>query len=216
MQWLKALLLTILGFFRVQGNKAVDLRYAGAEQSARIKASIEDLRTQRDEIAAKGVILEGKIKKAQENVDRSIKAVKHHAEQGNDGYKQKAYNDYQEYQAELDRLTAEEAEINQQVKTLDADIKRLEEDARGAANALDKAATNQLLGKARNKVEDIHGDIKHGALAEAIEGSEQQSAVGEVKRRSREAADNSDVYKFEKVNNVKSMDEILGNTTKVE
>jgi len=50
---LKALWLSILGWFRTKAEENVDLRYAGKEQFARNEASIENVRKQREAIAIK-------------------------------------------------------------------------------------------------------------------------------------------------------------------
>ena len=52
-QMLKALWLSILGWFRTKAEENVDLRYAGKEQFARNEASIENVRKQREAIAIK-------------------------------------------------------------------------------------------------------------------------------------------------------------------
>ena len=52
-QLLKALWLSILGWFRTKAEENVDLRYAGKEQFARNEASIENVRKQREAIAIK-------------------------------------------------------------------------------------------------------------------------------------------------------------------
>ena len=50
---LKALWLSILGWFRTKAEENVDLRYAGKEQFARNEASIENVHKQREAIAIK-------------------------------------------------------------------------------------------------------------------------------------------------------------------
>ena len=50
---LKALWLSILGWFRTKAEENVDLRYAGKEQFARNEARIENVRKQREAIAIK-------------------------------------------------------------------------------------------------------------------------------------------------------------------
>jgi hypothetical protein len=50
---LKALWLSILGWFRTKAEANTDLRYAGKEQFARNEVSIENVRKQRKAIAIK-------------------------------------------------------------------------------------------------------------------------------------------------------------------
>lgn len=63
MNWLKGLLLTVLGFFRSKANAAVDLRYAGNEQMHRIKRSINEVRDARVSLEARKNIEEARAEK---------------------------------------------------------------------------------------------------------------------------------------------------------
>ena len=61
---LKALWLTILGWFRTKVEEGTDLRYAGKEQFARNEAGIENVRKQRNSLAGDHLLEEVKVKKA--------------------------------------------------------------------------------------------------------------------------------------------------------
>jgi phage shock protein A len=211
MSFLKNLLLSILGFFRVKSNQAVDLRYAGNEHIHQVKNKIEDIRSQRNQLAGQGILLESKITIAKENVSKFTDAVKHHAAEGNEELKQKAYRAYMAEQTILDQLIENELDLRNQVADLDTSIARLEQDTNDAKNQLGKAASKQLVGKANGKVEDVHQSLSKGPLADVIEQSETDSAVAEARRRERKANDNSDVLAYQKKGAVLSMDELLGN-----
>ena len=58
---LKALWLSILGWFRTKAEENVDLRYAGKEQFARNEASIENVRKQRNSLAGDHLLLKKQI-----------------------------------------------------------------------------------------------------------------------------------------------------------
>lgn len=214
---LKGIALTIKGWFRGQAEAATDLRYAGREHIHEVKQGIEQVRDQRNEVAAKGILLEGRIATLEEQVANDIEAVKHWNASGDEGKKARAYTAYQQNQKQLDKLRADKVDIENQVADLDAQIVRLENDTEDASDDLTKAATQQVLGKAATKVESVHKNIKSGPLAGAIERSKEQGAKAEAQRRQRTAGDNSDLYSFQQSNNVLSMDELLGNNnTQVE
>lgn len=208
---LKGIALTIKGWFRGQAEAATDLRYAGREHIHEVKQGIEVVRDQRNEVAAKGILLEGRIATLEEQVAKDIEAVKHWNAAGDEAKKTRAYTAYQQNQKQLDKLIADKTDIENQVADLDAQILRLENDTEEASDDLTKAATQQVLGKAATKVESVHKNIKSGPLAGAIERSKEQGAKAEAQRRQRTAGDNSDLYSFQQNNNVLSMDELLGN-----
>lgn len=214
---LKGIALTIKGWFRGQAEAATDLRYAGREHIHEVKQGIEQVRDQRNEVAAKGILLEGRIATLEEQVANDIEAVRHWDAVGDEGKKARAYTAYQQNQKQLDKLRADKVDIENQVADLDAQILRLENDTEDASDDLTKAATQQVLGKAATKVESVHKNIKSGPLAGAIERSKEQGAKAEAQRRQRTADDSSDLYSFQQSNNVLSMDELLGNSnTQVE
>lgn len=210
---LKGIALTIKGWFRAKAESATDLRLAGREHIHEVKQGIEQVRDQRNEVAAKGILLEERIANLEDQVAKDVEAVKHWNAAGDEGRKTRAYATYQQNQKQLDKLRADKVEIEDQVADLDAQITRLENDTEDAADDLGKAATQQVLGKAASKVESVHKNIKSGPLAGAIERSKEQGAKAEAQRRQRVAGDNSDLYSFQQSNNVLSMDELLGNSS---
>lgn len=211
----KGLILAAKGWFRAKAEDATDLRLAGREHIFNVNQSIEAVRAQRNEVAGKGIILEERIANLEKDVQKGIAAVKHWATAGDEDKKQRAYQAYQKDQQQLDKLKKDLVDLQEQVADLDAQIRQLENDTEEARDNLDKAATNQVLGKAASKVEGVHKDIKSGPLAGAIERSKQKSATAEATRRARVSSDNRDLYAFDQGANVLSMDDILG-TTKTE
>lgn len=208
---LKGIALTVKGWFRGKTEAATDLRYAGREHIHNVKQSIETVRDQRNDVAAKGILLEDRIAKLEEQVAKDIDAVKHWANVGDEDRKARAYTTYQKNQQQLDKLRADKVEIEDQVADLDAQILRLENDTEDAADDLDKAATQQVLGKAASKVESVHKDIKSGPLSGAIDRAKETGAKAEAQRRQRTSGDNSDLYSFQQPTNVLSLDDLLGN-----
>ncbi len=84
---LKGIALTIKGWFRGQAEAATDLRYAGREHIHEVKQGIEQVRDQRNEVAAKGILLEGRIATLEEQVANDIEAVRHWDAVGDEGKK---------------------------------------------------------------------------------------------------------------------------------
>lgn len=206
------LLLTVMGWFRIKANSAVDLRYAGAEQKARNKARINVVKDQINDLSARGINFENKIKTETKNRDDLLADVRHHNAAGNEDLKAKAYVQYQNSQRRLDGLVADEDDLNKQVRELEAELITLEDDAYDAENTLNKAANRQVVGKAKSSIENMHVDLKDGSLGEAIEQSDHEGAKAEAMRRTRLANDNSDVKAYRKQTNVMSMDDILNET----
>lgn len=212
----KGIALTVKGWFRKQAEEATDLRYAGREHIHNVNQSIEDVRAQRNEVAGKGIILEERIATLETKVQQGIAAVKHWASVGDEEKKQRSYVAYQKDQQQLDKLKKDLTDITDQVTDLDARILQLENDTEEARDDLDKAATQQMLGRASTKVESVHKNIKSGPLAGAINRSKEQGATAEAARRARTSADNRDLYVFDQGANVLSLDAILGDSPKVE
>lgn len=210
---LKGLWLTILGWFGKKADQATDLRYAGREHIRQVKNSIEEVRTQRNELAGRGILLENKIKDLESNVEKYAEAVRHHAVAGNADLKDKAYRAYVAEQTQLTKARADLDEVTEQLRLLDEQIEQLEEDTQDAKDALVKAANRQVLGRATRKVEGIHTDLHSGPLAGAIEESELNAASAEASRRLRKSKDNSDVLAYQTQTGVMSMDDLLGNTS---
>ncbi len=209
MQWLKALLLSVLGFLRIKSNNAVDLRYAGAEQKARNRQRISEVKDSINSLSARGIGYENDIKKLEKQVADAKQAVKDHNAAGNNELKNKAYALYTEAQTKLDRVRADEAELRQQVTDLKAELGNLEEAAQEAENQLTQAANRQVVGRAKTSIESLHSDIKNGPLADVIEQSDFNNNKAEALRRDRMENDNSDVFAYKKQTKVDSMDDIL-------
>lgn len=205
----KNLVLTVKGWLRTQSNNASDLRYIATEQKAQIASKCEDIRQQINELSGRGILLEGKIKETQKNVNELTDAVRHHNAEGNEALKNKAYAQYQREQELLNQYVAEEEDIRTQVKDLNFDLRQLEIDAGEAQNNLGKAANRQVVGRAKESIENLHVDINRGSINEAVEQSDLRGAKAEAMRRERKANDNSDVLEYRKNQNVQSMDDIL-------
>ena len=71
---LKALWLSILGWFRTKAEEGTDLRYAGKEQFSRNQASIENVRKQRNSLAGDHLLLKKSITKTSTTVDEATTA----------------------------------------------------------------------------------------------------------------------------------------------
>lgn len=205
----KNLVLTVKGWLRTQSNAASDLRYIATEQKAQIASKCEDIRQQINELSGRGILLEGKIKETQKNVNELTEAVRHHNAEGNEALKNKAYEQYQKEQQLLNQYVEEEKDIRTQVEDLNFDLRQLEIDAGEAQNNLGKAANRQVVGRAKESIENLHVDINRGSINEAVEQSDLRGAKAEAMRRERKANDNSDVLGYRNNQNVQSMDDIL-------
>ena len=73
-QMLKALWLSILGWFRTKAEEGTDLRYVGKEQFSRNQASIENVRKQRNSLAGDHLLLKKSITKTSTAVDEATAA----------------------------------------------------------------------------------------------------------------------------------------------
>ena len=111
----KGIALTVKGWLRGKTESATDLRYAGREHIHNVKQSIEVVRDQRNDVAAKGILLEGRITTLEEQVAKDIDAVKHWNAAGDEDRKTRAYATYQKNQQQLDKLNADKSEIEDQV-----------------------------------------------------------------------------------------------------
>lgn len=205
---LKALWLSILGFFRQKAEENTDLRYAGKEQFARNAASIENVRKQRNSIAGDHLLLKKKLAETSEKVDQATTAYQHWAAQENTAMADKAYAIYEKEFAQLEELTAEEQDLANQIINLDLLIEDLEDDNRKAKNQIKKAATTQQVGRATAAIESIHSDINSGPLAGAIGTAEHMSATAEATKQARLANDHSDVLNVAK-SKALSRDELM-------
>lgn len=209
MNFLKNLLLSIMGWFRTKANDNVDLRYAGKEHISNINSKITDINNHRNMIVGKGILLENQIKLEKENLQKYIDAIKHHNQNNNEELKNKAYQEYVKCENLLNQLLNDEKDIKEQVNNLDQEIIALTQAKDKAKNTLDKAANKQLIGKAMTKVEDLHSEISNGSLAEVIEQSDLKHATAQAKRNQRVENDTSKVLEYQNQSNVKSLDEIL-------
>lgn len=209
MNFLKNLLLSIMGWFRTKANDNVDLRYAGKEHISNINSKITDINNHRNMIVGKGILLENQIKLEKENLQKYIDAIKHHNQNNNEELKNKAYQEYVKCENLLNQLLNDEKDIKEQVNNLDQEIIALTQAKDKAKNTLDKAANKQLVGKAMTKVEDLHSEINNGSLAEVIEQSDLKHATAQAKRNQRVENDTSKVLEYQNQSNVKSLDEIL-------
>lgn len=207
---LKALWLTILGWFRTKAEEGTDLRYAGKEQFARNEAGIENVRKQRNSLAGDHLLLKKKIAKAEAAANEAIAAFKQWTAEGNTEMAERAYAIYEKEFAQLDELTTEEKDLAAQIISLDKQIEDLEDDNRKAKNQIKKAATTQQVGKATAAIESLHSEINNGALAGAISTAEHMSATAEATKMARQAKDNSDVLNISKPKAL-SREELLGN-----
>lgn len=206
---LKALWLSILGWFRTKAEENVDLRYAGKEQFARNEASIENVRKQRNSLAGDHLLLKKKIGEASAKVDEATKAFQHWNAEGNQENADKAYKIYEKEFEQLNDLTTEEKDLAAQIVSLDSQIEDLEDDNRKAKNQIKKAATTQQVGKATAAIESIHSDINNGPLSGAIGAAEHMSATAEATKQARLAKDNSDILNVAKPKAL-SREELLG------
>ena len=195
---LKALWLSILGWFRTKAEENVDLRYAGKEQFARNEASIENVRKQRNSLAGDHLLLKKRITETSAKVDEATTAFQHWTDEGDQVKADKAYKIYEKEFAQLNDLTVEEKELAEQIVNLDSQIEDLEDDNRKAKNSIKKAATTQQVGKATAAIESIHSDINSGPLAGAIGTAEHMNATAEATKQARLAKDNSDVLNIAK------------------
>lgn len=197
-QMLKALWLTILGWFRTKAEEGTDLRYAGKEQFARNEAGIENVRKQRNSLAGDHLLLKKNIAKTSTAVDEATKAYQHWTNAENQENADKAYAIYEKEFAQLTELNAEEKDLAEQIISLDKQIEDLEDDNRKAKTQIKKAATTQQVGKATAAIESLHSEINNGALAGAISTAEHMSATAEATKMARQAKDNSDVLNIAK------------------
>lgn len=207
---LKGLLLTILGWFGKKADQATDLRYAGREHIRQVKNSIEEVRAQRNEVAGGGILLENEIADLERRVQHFADAVRHHDASGNTVNKDKAYRGYVAEEIKLNKARADLEENIVMVAELDEQIYILEQDTEEAKDSIQKAANQQMVGRAARKVEGVHKNLRSGPLSGAIEESKIGAATAEAARRSRKENDNSDVLAYRTEVGVMSMDDLLG------
>lgn len=197
-QMLKALWLSILGWFRTKAEEGTDLRYAGKEQFSRNQASIENVRKQRNSLAGDHLLLKKSITKTSTAVDEATAAFQKWTAEENKEMADRAYAIYEKEFAQLEELTAEENDLAGLIISLDKQIEDLEDDNRKVKNQIKKAATTQQVGKATAAIESLHSEINNGALAGAISTAEHMSATAEATKMARQAKDNSDVLNIAK------------------
>lgn len=207
----KSLALSIKGFLRGKVEEATDLRHASKEHFHQINGSIEEVRAERNRIAGRGILLEKEIENLEATVEKTLQAVRHWAAVGNIEFRDRSHAEYTRAQTELNQKKSDLTDIQDQVSSLDAQIKQLENDTNAAKNNIGKAATRQTVARATNKVENIHDNLRAGPLSGVVETANESAAYAEARRRERNANDNSDLFAYQTANNVLSLDEILRN-----
>lgn len=208
---LKGLFLTIKGWFNKKAEEATDLRLAGREHIRGVKRSIEEVRDQRNTVSGRGIVLENEIKALDITINSLADAVRHWAAEGDEEKKQRSYDEYSRVQQRRNRMQEDLDKIIDDVAQLDAEIQNLTDDTEQVQNDLHRAATAQVVGRASQKVEGIHKDLRAGALGGAIETVKETAATAEAARRARKADDKSDLLDYKQKAGVKSIDELLGN-----
>lgn len=206
----KQLWLSIKGAFRNTVNENTDLRTAGREHIYSIKQSIEEVRAQRNALAGDGILAEREVESLEAKVKEFTEAVKYYNNTNDTILRDKSYEKYKEYELKLGKARQRVADIKAQVDKLDAQIAQLGSSTDNAKFELDKAASEQLVGKASHKVEQIHSDITNGPLGGVIETASRKAATAEASRIAREDNDESKLLDFANATKVKSMDDILG------
>ena len=100
MKILKALWLTILGWFTSKAEAKVDLRHAGKAHFDNVRAKIEDVYDQRNPLAGRHRLAKKTTDKAKEEMDKAAAAVKHWNVNGDKEKEDKAYALYTKLHAE--------------------------------------------------------------------------------------------------------------------
>lgn len=212
---LKSLWLTIMGWLRITAAKNTNLEYAGKEQIHQTRQDIEKLRTQRNQIAAKGVGVERRLKQAQLDTAKAKEAVQHWHTVGDSVKKQEAYDLYVKNAKETDVQQLSLAEYTRQVADLDNKIKELENVIDAAERKIGSAAATQSHARAANKAEDIHDRFNDGGdLALATQLAEESSDMASVRSNTRKSKETPDVFSYQQQSNVVSLDELLGDMPK--
>lgn len=203
---LKALLLSIRGFFRKKVEENTDLRYAGREHIRDVNVAIQNLRDQRNLVAGTALVSSNRASDLKTRMDTAADAVRHWDKNQDPVRKAEAYAVYSEtkprYDAQVETLKQQETTV----KNLDAKIAELENDTLAAKNQLEQAATTQQMARTSAQVETIHVDLSNGPLAGVIETAELQNATATAAMEQRKKQDRSDVLNINR--SIPSMDDL--------